>query len=71
MSTAGGVGVVFESPPDNRQPYLVHFADGETVAAFFDELALRRLPEQLKMSPFTGRGLALLSAQNAIALVQA
>ena len=38
----GSVGVVLESPPDNRQPYLVHFADGETVTATFDELALRR-----------------------------
>jgi len=38
----GSVGVVLESPPDNRQPYLVHFADGETAMAAFDELALRR-----------------------------
>jgi uncharacterized protein len=39
---AGSVGVVLKSPPDNRQPYLVRFADGETVTAFFHELALRR-----------------------------
>lgn len=39
---AGSVGVVLESPSDNRLPYLVRFADGETVHAFFHELALRR-----------------------------
>jgi hypothetical protein len=39
---AGSVGVVLQSPPDNRQPYLVRFADGETVTAYFHELALRR-----------------------------
>jgi len=38
----GSVGVVLESPPDNRQPYLVEFADGQTVEAYFYELALRR-----------------------------
>ncbi len=38
----GSVGVVLESPPDNRHPYLVRFADGETVQALFHELALRR-----------------------------
>jgi hypothetical protein len=38
----GSVGVVLECPPDNHQPYLVHFADGENVRAYFDELALRR-----------------------------
>jgi hypothetical protein len=38
----GSVGVVLESPPDNRQPYLVRFADGQTVEACFHELALRR-----------------------------
>ena len=39
---AGSVGVVLQSPPDNRQPYIVRFTDGETVEAFFHELALRR-----------------------------
>ncbi|MCD4726659.1 MAG: nucleotidyltransferase domain-containing protein [Pirellulales bacterium] len=39
---AGSVGVVLQSPPDNQQPYLVRFTDGETVEAFFHELALRR-----------------------------
>ncbi len=39
---AGSVGVVLQSPPNNREPYLVHFTDGETVAAHFHELALRR-----------------------------
>jgi hypothetical protein len=38
----GSVGVVLESPPDNGQPYLVCFADGQTVNAYFQELALRR-----------------------------
>ncbi|MCR4411387.1 MAG: nucleotidyltransferase domain-containing protein [Thermoguttaceae bacterium] len=38
----GSVGVVLESPADNQHPYLVRFADGETVQAYFDELALRR-----------------------------
>jgi len=38
----GSVGVVLESPADNREPYLVRFADGETVQAHFHELALRR-----------------------------
>jgi uncharacterized protein len=38
----GSVGVVLESPPDNRQPYVVRFTDGETVTACFHELALRR-----------------------------
>ena len=36
---AGSVGIVLKSPPDNREPYLVHFADGETVPAHFHELA--------------------------------
>jgi len=39
---AGSVGVVLESPPDNRQPYVVRFTDGAVVHAPFDELALRR-----------------------------
>lgn len=34
----GSVGVVLESPPDNRQPYLICFAAGETVEAYFQEL---------------------------------
>ena len=38
----GSVGLVLESPPDNHKPYFVHFADGETVTAYFHELALRR-----------------------------
>ncbi len=38
----GSVGVVLESPPNNRQAYHVRFADGEVVQALFDELALRR-----------------------------
>jgi hypothetical protein len=38
----GSVGLVLKSPPNNDEPYLVHFADGETVTACFHELALRR-----------------------------
>jgi hypothetical protein len=34
---AGSVGVVLQSPPNNYEPYLVHFADGETVAATFEK----------------------------------
>jgi len=39
---AGSVGVVLQSPASNDRPYLVRFADGQTVLAFFHELALRR-----------------------------
>ena len=39
---AGSVGAVIEAPPNNRQPYLVRFADGAVVKARFEELALRR-----------------------------
>jgi uncharacterized protein len=39
---AGSVGVVLQSPPDNRQPYVVRFTGGEIVEAVFEELALRR-----------------------------
>jgi hypothetical protein len=39
------VGLVLESPPDNHQPYRVHFVGGETVTANFHELALRRLAD--------------------------
>ena len=38
----GSMGVVLESPPHNHDPYLVRFTDGETVKAYFHELALRR-----------------------------
>lgn len=38
----GSVGVVVESPPSNEHPYIVQFADGQTVKAFYRELALRR-----------------------------
>jgi uncharacterized protein len=38
----GSVGLVLESPPNNEQPYVVRFTDGETIAACFHELALRR-----------------------------
>jgi predicted nucleotidyltransferase len=39
---AGSVGVVLQSPPRNYDPYLIRFTDGETVTAYFQELALRR-----------------------------
>jgi hypothetical protein len=48
---AGSVGVVLACPPDNQQPYLVRFADGETVAAFFHELALRRREVEDHLGP--------------------
>lgn len=38
----GSVGLVLESPNNNREPYLVRFADGATVTAYHHELALRR-----------------------------
>jgi predicted nucleotidyltransferase len=38
----GSVGVVVESPSNNREPYLVRFADDQMVRAYFQELALRR-----------------------------
>jgi predicted nucleotidyltransferase len=38
----GSVGVIVESPPDNALPYTVRFADGQTLAVPFAELALRR-----------------------------
>jgi hypothetical protein len=49
----GSVGVVLESPPDNRYAYTVRFADGTEVKARFAELALRRreVDEQLVRSP--------------------
>ena len=39
---AGSVGLIVESPADNHQPYIVRFTDGQTIAAHFNELALRR-----------------------------
>jgi predicted nucleotidyltransferase len=38
----GSVAVVQESPTDNQQPYTLRFADGQTVQAYFPELAIRR-----------------------------
>ena len=38
----GSVAVVQESPPDNQYAYTVRFADGQTVKAYFRELAIRR-----------------------------
>jgi uncharacterized protein len=42
IKPAGSVGIVLQSPPDNHNPYLVRFTDGESVNALFNELALRR-----------------------------
>lgn len=39
---AGSVGVVLSCPPNNREPYLVRFADDATIEAMFEELSLRR-----------------------------
>jgi len=38
----GSVALVVASPEDNRQPYVVRFADGQELAVPFAELALRR-----------------------------
>lgn len=38
----GSVAVVAESPADNQYAYTLRFADGQTVKAFFRELAIRR-----------------------------
>ena len=38
----GSVGVVAHSPADNAEPYTLRFADGQTVHAYFRELAIRR-----------------------------
>jgi uncharacterized protein len=38
----GHVAVIAESPADNEHPYTLRFADGQTVQAYFRELAIRR-----------------------------
>jgi len=38
----GSVAVVQESPADNQDPYTLRFADGQTMTAYFRELAIRR-----------------------------
>jgi predicted nucleotidyltransferase len=38
----GSVAVIQESPPDNQHAYTLRFADGQTVKAYFRELAIRR-----------------------------
>ncbi|HZV05155.1 MAG TPA: nucleotidyltransferase domain-containing protein [Gemmataceae bacterium] len=38
----GSVAVIAESPADNQYPYTLRFADGQTVHAYFRELAIRR-----------------------------
>jgi predicted nucleotidyltransferase len=38
----GSVAVVVEAPPDNRAAYMIRFADGQTIKAYFRELSLRR-----------------------------
>ena len=55
----GSVGIVLESPPDNQHPYLVRFTDGETVTAYFHELALRRREVEDELGEVT-RGPAAL-----------
>ena len=42
MRQRGSIAVVAESPHDNAQPYTLRFADGQTVPAYFRELAIRR-----------------------------
>jgi len=38
----GSVAIVQESPADNQYAYTLRFADGQTVKAYFRELAIRR-----------------------------
>ncbi|MCX8138075.1 MAG: nucleotidyltransferase domain-containing protein [Thermogemmata sp.] len=38
----GSVAVIVDLPKDNRHAYTIRFADGQTVSAFFQELAIRR-----------------------------
>jgi len=49
----GSVGVVVECPADNDHPYIVQFADGQTVKAFSRELALRRREVDSELSTET------------------
>lgn len=42
MRQRGSVAVVAESPADNQSAYTLRFADGQTVKAYFRELAIRR-----------------------------
>jgi hypothetical protein len=48
----GSVAVVAETPDDNRYAYTLRFADGQTVKAYFGELAIRRkeLDDQLALT---------------------
>jgi predicted nucleotidyltransferase len=38
----GSVAVIQESPPDNQYAYTLRFADGQTMKAYFRDLAIRR-----------------------------
>src|SRR5436305_681207 len=38
----GGVAVVVDGPSDNQHAYTLRFADGRSVKAYFQELAIRR-----------------------------
>ncbi len=38
----GSVAIVTDSPADNQHAYTLRFADGQTVKAYFRELAIRR-----------------------------
>lgn len=42
MRQRGSVAFVVESPADNQYAYTLRFADGQTVKAYFRELAIRR-----------------------------
>lgn len=42
--------MVVESPPSNEHPYIVQFADGQTVKAYYRELALRRQEVDAELS---------------------
>ena len=47
----GSVAVVAESPADNERAYTLHFADGQTVPAYFRELAIRRKEVEDQLRP--------------------
>ena len=49
-NTHSTAGSVVESPPSNEHPYIVQFADGQTVKAYYRELALRRQEVDAELS---------------------
>jgi len=52
----GSVAIVAQSPTDNQFPYSVRFTDGQSVEAYFSELAIRRKEVEDQLA-FTGEDL--------------